>query len=83
MKYALKLARHGSIFLARVVWIGAALALDFFMMLISSSGKQNYESHDIHGDDRPGPWNMTRTERYQYDPDGYQDYRHHFYDGDN
>nr|WP_321266556.1 hypothetical protein [Alcaligenes faecalis] len=41
MKYALKLARHGSIFLARVAWIGAILAINFLLLLINSSSKEN------------------------------------------
>lgn len=82
MKYGLKLARHGSVFLVRVLWIGVMLAVDFFLLLMAASSRQGHPSQDIYDDDRPGPWNMTRAERYQYDPDGYQDYRHHFYDGD-
>lgn len=41
MKYALKLARHGSIFLARVMWIGLVLVMDFFLLLINSSNNRN------------------------------------------
>ncbi len=41
MKYALKLARHGSIFLAKVAWIGVILAVDFFLLLINSSSREN------------------------------------------
>lgn len=37
MKYALKLARHGSVFLARVAWIGVVLVVEFFIMLINTS----------------------------------------------
>ncbi len=41
MKYALKLARHGSIFLARVMWIGLMLVIDFFLLLINSNNNKN------------------------------------------
>lgn len=41
MKYALKLARHGGIFLARVMWIGLILVIDFFLLLINSSNNKN------------------------------------------
>lgn len=41
MKYALKLARHGSIFLARAAWIGVILAFDVFLLLINSSSREN------------------------------------------
>lgn len=41
MKYALKLARHGSVFLARVVWIGGGLVVDLIMLLLSSTRSKN------------------------------------------
>ncbi|EKU31817.1 hypothetical protein N879_01950 [Alcaligenes sp. EGD-AK7] len=41
MKYALKLARHGSIFFIRVTWIGLMLVFDFLLMLINSSSNKN------------------------------------------
>ncbi|CAM5409592.1 hypothetical protein AFAE65S_02294 [Alcaligenes phenolicus] len=41
MKYALKLARHGSVFLGRVAWIGMMLAVDFFLLLMNSSSREN------------------------------------------
>lgn len=41
MKYALKLARHGSIFLARVAWIGVVFAVDFILLLVKSNGSRN------------------------------------------
>lgn len=41
MKYALKLARHGSMFLGRVSWIGALFVVEFFLLLINSSNKKN------------------------------------------
>lgn len=41
MKYALKLARHGSIFFARLAWIGVMLAVDFFLLLINASSREN------------------------------------------
>lgn len=41
MKYALRLARNGSIFLARVAWIGVILAFDFFLLLMTSSSRKN------------------------------------------
>ncbi len=44
MKYALKLARHGSIFLARVMWIGLTLVFDFVLWLINSSNQKNLTS---------------------------------------
>lgn len=44
MKYALKLARHGSVFLARVAWIGMVLALDFILLLISSGDRKNSDN---------------------------------------
>lgn len=40
MKYALKLARHGSIFLAQVAWIGMGCVLDFILLLISSRERE-------------------------------------------
>ncbi len=40
MKYALKLARHGSVFLGRVSWIGAMLVVEFFLLLINSSNNK-------------------------------------------
>lgn len=40
MKYALKLASHGSIFFARMMWIGLMLVIDFFLLLISSSNNK-------------------------------------------
>lgn len=41
MKYALKLARHGSIFLARVAWIGVVLAIDFILLLVNSNSPRD------------------------------------------
>ncbi len=41
MKYALKLARHGSVFLGRLAWIGIMLAVDFFLLLMNSSSREN------------------------------------------
>lgn len=41
MKYALKLARHGSVFLARVMWIGLMIAVDFSLLLINLTNKEN------------------------------------------
>lgn len=41
MKHALKLARHGSVFLARVMWIGLMLVFDFFLLLINSSTRRD------------------------------------------
>nr|WP_321302847.1 hypothetical protein [Alcaligenes faecalis] len=41
MKYALKLARHGSIFLGRVSWIAAMLVVDVILLLMSSSKDRN------------------------------------------
>lgn len=41
MKYALKLARHGSLFLARVAWIGVVFAVDFILLLVKSNGSRN------------------------------------------
>lgn len=44
MKYALKLARHGSVFLARMVWIGLMLVVEFFRLLINSSNNKYLSS---------------------------------------
>ncbi len=41
MKYALKLARHGSMFLAKVIWIGLMFVIDFFILLINSSNNKS------------------------------------------
>lgn len=41
MKYALKLARHGSIFLAKVMWIGLMLVVEFCLLLIKSSNHKS------------------------------------------
>lgn len=53
MKYALKLARHGSMFLARVAWIGVILAFDFFLLLINSSSREN--QNNMAAPDVPDP----------------------------
>lgn len=37
MKYALKLAQHGSVFLARVAWIGVRVVADFIKLMVSSN----------------------------------------------
>ena len=37
MKYALKLARHGSVFLVRVAWIGVLLVVDFVNLTATSN----------------------------------------------
>lgn len=44
MKYALKITWHGSVFLARVAWIGATIALEFFMLLINSSSSERRDN---------------------------------------
>lgn len=41
MKYALKLARHGIVFIAKVAWIGALLAFDFILLLLNSSSSKS------------------------------------------
>lgn len=41
MKYALKLARHGGVFFARVAWVGVMLVVDFFLLLMNSSSREN------------------------------------------
>lgn len=41
MKYALKLARHGGVFVIRVTWIGLMLVIDFFLLLINSINNKN------------------------------------------
>lgn len=53
MKYALKIARHGSIFLARVTWIGATLLVDFLLLLINSSSKET--GNNLAAPDVPDP----------------------------
>ncbi len=44
MKYALKLARHGSVFLARVAWTGVIVAVDFIMLILSSTSSKSSEN---------------------------------------
>lgn len=41
MKYVLKLARHGSIFFARLAWIVVMLTVDFLLLLINASSREN------------------------------------------
>lgn len=53
MKYALKLARHGSVFLARVAWIGTMLVVDFLLLLINSSSKET--ANNMAAPDVPDP----------------------------
>ncbi|HRO19005.1 MULTISPECIES: hypothetical protein [Alcaligenes] len=44
MKYALKLARHGSVFLTRVMWIGLMLVIDFFLLLVNEGNSKNLDN---------------------------------------
>ena len=65
MKYGLKLARHGSIFLARVAWIGVVLAVEFLLMLINASSRK--EDHTS-GEEIPDPFDrMHPNWRYYWD----------------
>lgn len=65
MKYAIKLAWHGSIFLARVVWIGATLAVGFFLLLMNSSSSQD---EDYAGSEIPDPFDrMHPNWRFYWD----------------
>ncbi|MCX5470170.1 hypothetical protein OSH04_00430 [Alcaligenes sp. A-TC2] len=57
MKYALKLARHGSVFLARVVWIGVVLAFDFILLLINSSDRKGWDN--LAAPEVPDPFDRT------------------------
>ena len=65
MKYGLKLARHGSVFLARVAWIGVMLAVDFFLTLINASSRRGDHSSEA---DIPDPFDrMHPNWRYYWD----------------
>lgn len=84
MKYALRLTWHAGILVFRVLGILLSASLSLLGILSASQSRgQDTGSDALYDDGRPGPWNMTRTERYHYDPDGYQDYRHQFYGDDN
>ncbi|KAA1284800.1 hypothetical protein [Alcaligenes faecalis] len=65
MKYALKLARNGSVFIVRVVWVGVVLAVELFLLLLNSSSKEN--DHNIDAE-IPDPFDrMHPNWRYYWD----------------